>query len=246
MKGRGFARPKDGFENILLSTLRGPVVFESLLADTIHFCSEDWKLINAQSPETVELPEEQWFSCIAAVPDLLQRSRAALKRHGTPSLHLLGYELETRSLLDVCKPVITTLRQRLLDYDPSKQPAELRSHLHAHYLRSLALALGTGIILNCMVSGLEGTRDDWVCEESSLWSQEIVLLALRAAQYRPLGSMALELCLRFAWMGAASAEAREGVVALLAEYDEACLGGPTDYECNDLTRLMKRFTLQGS
>ncbi|KAI4087340.1 MAG: hypothetical protein LQ344_006834 [Seirophora lacunosa] len=246
MKGRGFAKAKDKFEEMLLGTLRGPVVFESLLADKIHFCSEDWKLINAQGPETAELPEGQWFSCIAAVPDLLQRSRAAIRLHGIPSLHLLGYELEARSLLDVCTSVITTLRQRLHDYDPSNQPAELRNHLHAHYLRSLALALGTGIILNCVLSGLEGTRDDWLSEESSLWSQEIVLLALRAAQYRPLGAMALELCLRFAWMGAASAEAKEGIVALLAEYDEACMGGLTTdiHGCTDLTRTLKRFTLQ--
>ncbi|KAL8652301.1 MAG: hypothetical protein Q9210_002759 [Variospora velana] len=244
MKSRGFVKPKDDFERTLISTLRGPVVFEALLADTIHFCSEDWKTLNEQSSEGATLPEVQWFTCIAAVPDLLQRSRAALKLYGTPSLHLLPFELETRSLLDDCRSIITTLRERLHGYDPNKQPPELRNHLHAHYLRSLALALGTGIILNCVLSGLEGTLD-YVREESSRWSDEIVLLALSATQYQPLGSMAIELCLRFAWMGAASAEAREAVKVLLADYDAACLGGPTDYPCNDLTRVMRRFTLQG-
>lgn len=173
----------------------------------------------------------------------MQRSKAALILHDPPSLHLLGLELETRSLLEDCNPIITTLRERLQAYDPSSKPGELRDHIHAHYLRSLGLALGTGIVLNCVLGGLEGTSD-CICEASSLWSEEIIHLSQAATKYRPLGSMAMLLCLRIAWMGATSDDAKERIEALLHDYTIACLGIPTEGQRAGLTRGMRRFTLQ--
>ncbi|KAI4180389.1 MAG: hypothetical protein L6R41_007268 [Letrouitia leprolyta] len=244
MKSRGFITPDDEFEKLLILTLRGPVVFEALLTDKIRFSSHEWKLFNTQDPKAQAHPEGQWFECIAVVPDLIQRCRAAVKLHEPPSLHLLSLELETRSLLDKCTSIITVLRERLEQYDPKIISAVLRNHLHAHYLRSLGLALGTGIALNCIISGLEGTSD-CTPNESSSWSEEIVDLSETAKKYRPLGAMAMILCLRFACLGAADAAAQERLRTLLYDYELACVGiTSAEGKCGDLTQDFRRFTLQ--
>ncbi|KAL9031291.1 MAG: hypothetical protein Q9196_000673 [Gyalolechia fulgens] len=243
MRSRGFVTPSDDFEKLLIYTLRGPVVFVALLGDRIRFSTREWKILNDQGPKAQVGPDEKWFECIAAVPDLIQRSQAVLKLHKPPSLHFLGSEFETRSLLDDCRLVITTLRKRLQKYDPSSTPAGLRTHLHAHYLRTLGVALGTGIVLNCVLSGLEGTSDG-IHEESSAWSGEIVQLSQSAKKYRPLGAMAIVLCLRFAWMGAADADAKATVEALLYDYELTCIGSTSGGPCADLMKDFRRFTLQ--
>ena len=161
-----------------------------------------------------------------------------------PGLHLLPLELETRSLLDDCKGIITTLRERLQNYDPATKPPQLRGHVHAHFLRSLALALSTGIVINCVLSGLEGTSD-WVCEDSSTWSEEIIDLAEQATIYRPLGSMAMLICLRIAWMGAPNSNTRKEIEMLIFEWDRTCMGlSENETTLSKMGRMMRRFTLQ--
>ena len=213
------------------------------MTDRIQFSSHEWKLLNEQYPGPPNLPDGEWFDCIAAIPDLLQRSKAALRLFQPPSLHLLKLEFETGSLLTECKRLIIVLRERLQNYDPLSISASLRDHIHAHYLRSVGLALGTGIILNCILSGLEG-RVETKNEESSLWSEEIVSLSQIAKKYRPLGAMAMLICLRMAWLGAADPDAREEVEALLHDYDTVCLGGVPSDQCSDLVQGLRRFTLQ--
>ncbi|KAI4190150.1 MAG: hypothetical protein LQ346_004974 [Caloplaca aetnensis] len=243
MKSRGFVEPCDKFERNLLHTLRGPVVFDALLTDKIQFSSREWKSFIGKGLDPSNSSDGQWLNCIAAMPDLLQRSKAALKLCKPPSLQTLSLELETRSLLQELKPTIITLRERLQAYDPNSTPAELRDHLHAHYLRSLGLAISTGIALNCVLSGLEGTTAE-ICEESSLWSDEIFDLSKIAAKYRPLGAMAMLICLKFAWMGAATVESRARIEALLIDYSLACVGTAQEVGYCDLTWMKKRFTLQ--
>ncbi|KAL8907065.1 MAG: hypothetical protein Q9171_006012 [Xanthocarpia ochracea] len=245
IKSRGFVTSSDDdFERGLLLCLRAPVVFDALLTDNIHFSSQEWELINVSTPEYQKLPDGRWFDCIAAIPDLLQRCKAALIMCSAPGLHLLALELETRSLLEDCKGIINPLRERLQEYDPAAKPPQLRGHLHAHFLRSLALALATVIILNCVLSGLEGTSD-WVCEDSSRLSKEIIDLAERATIYRPLGSAAFIICLRIAWMGAANSSARKEIEMLIFEWDRTCMGlYENDTTLLELARMMRRFTLQ--
>lgn len=185
----------------------------------------------------------QWFACIAHVPDLIERSKAALIMHEPPSLNLLSLELEVRALLEDIRPIITKSRDRWDSFDATAVPGVLSNHLQAHYPRSLAMALGAGIILNCMLSGLEGASSTAVCEESVLWSEEIVQLAEICRIYRPLGSLAMFIVLRMAWCGAACAEAKGRIEAMLFEYG-ACLGLTEETECGNLGSLQRRWTLQ--
>ncbi|KAL8677712.1 MAG: hypothetical protein Q9186_005896 [Xanthomendoza sp. 1 TL-2023] len=218
-------------------------VFEALLANTIHLTSREWKTLNAGTPEHFhKYLDGQWFTCIADVPDLIQRSKAALILHEPPSLHLLNLELEVRALLEDINPMITRLRDRNDTFDKNAVPALISNHLGTHYLRSLAMALGVGIILNCVLSGLEGTSMI-VCEESTLWSDEIVRIAEICTVYRPLGSMNMLVALRMAWAGAARLESKERIETLLVEYG-ACVGLIEDSKCCDLGQMQRRWTLQ--
>ncbi|KAL8999564.1 MAG: hypothetical protein Q9169_001653 [Polycauliona sp. 2 TL-2023] len=243
LTSRGFAEPRDDFERQLLLTLRGSVVFEALLADTIHLTSRDWKILNATTPEFIrKYLDGQWFTCIANLPDLIQRSQAALIMHEAPSLHLLPLELEARALHENLKPIHTRLRERNEKYDKNSVPAAISNHLHTHYRRSLAMALGVGILLNCVLSGLEGTSTT-VCEESASWSDEIVDIAELCKIYRPLGSMSMLVALRMAWAGAASLESKERIETILEEYG-TCLGVTKYSQCFDLGEMQRRWTLQ--
>ncbi|CAO1603077.1 hypothetical protein XANCAGTX0491_006670 [Xanthoria calcicola] len=244
LRSRGFAKPRDDFERLLMLTLRGPVVFEALLTDNIQLSSHDWKILIGGFPASIhDHVDGQWFACIAHVPDLIERSKAALIMHEPPSLNLLSLELEVRALLEDIRPIITKSRDRLDSFDATAVPAVLSNHLQAHYPRSLAMALGVGIILNCMLSGLEGASSTAVCEESVLWSEEIVQLAEICNIYRPLGSMAMLIALRMAWCGAACAAAKERIESMLVEYG-ACIGLTEESECGDLGAIQKRWTLQ--
>ena len=218
-------------------------MFEALLTNNIQLSTREWKIL---SEETFgghdNAPDVKWFMCITDVPDLIQRSKAALILHEPPSLHLLSLELEVRALLDHARPVITRLRDRFDNFDAKSFPEKLSDQLRAHYMRSLAMGLGVGIVLNCVLSGLEGTASV-VCDESVLWSGEIVRIAKLAVVYRPLGSMAMLIALRMAWSGVWLRESKARIEELLKEYG-LCVGLTEDSECSDLGPMQRRWTLQ--
>lgn len=187
--------------------------------------------------------DEGWFECLACVPELMQRCKAAMNLHAGFSVHLEDLRLETISLRDDCRAAIITLRDRLENYKMDIRPTELAAQIHAHYLRSLGLGLATGVVLNCLSSRLEGDVTG-KCEESSRWSTEIMQLAEMAVKYQPLGSMAMILCLHMAWVGATDAGTKQKIKALLADYDKACMhraAGDVDAE---LEKTRKRFALE--
>ncbi|KAL8647426.1 MAG: hypothetical protein Q9226_006431 [Calogaya cf. arnoldii] len=244
LMSKGLAIPRDEFERQLLLTLPDShKVFEALLTDNIQLSTRDWKLLNGGFPDAYhKYLDGQWFSCIADVPDLIQRSKAALILDEPPSLNFLGLELEVRAHLENIKPIITKTRDRLDSFDRTSVPAALGNHLQAHYLRSLAMALGVGIILNCLLSGLDGTSAA-INEESVAWSDEIVQLAERCTMYRPLGSLSMSVALRMAWPGAGCEEVKERIQALLVEYG-ACVGLTEETDSGALDTMKRRWTLQ--
>ncbi|KAL9037093.1 MAG: hypothetical protein Q9180_003921 [Flavoplaca navasiana] len=218
-------------------------VFEALLTDNIQLSTREWKTLSEGTFGGHDhAPDVKWFLCITDVPDLIQRSKAALILHEPPSLHLLSLELEARALLDRIRPVITRLRDRFDNFDAKSFPEKLSDQLRAHYMRSLAMGLGVGIVLNCVLSGLEGTPSV-VCDESVLWSDEIVRIAEMAVVYRPLGSMAMLIALRMAWSGVWLRESKARIEELLREYGLS-VGLTEDSQCSDLGPMQRRWTLQ--
>ena len=209
--------------------------------EKINLTPQEWKIL-VGSEVGKDSSGENWFQYMACVPELMQRCRAALNSRTVSTAHLEDLTLETSSLLEGCKTIIKTLRDRLEQYKLDFRPAELAVKLHAHYVRSLALALTTGIILDCISSRLEGVGMGK--HESSRWAREIVQLAEVATRYQPLGSLIMIFCLHTAWVGATDAGTMEKIKTLLADYDRVCLGrSATDFDA-ELEKTRKRFSLE--
>lgn len=189
--------------------------------------------------------DARWLKYLAAVPDLLQRCRSAIQQTSIfPDASMKTLALEADSLLQRCSTNITQLRERLRAFEKDPQPVGMKSILHAQHLRLLSLALFTGIILGCIHRSLtlELLHAD---SDVAQWSRELFHLANIAVQYRPLGSMAMIICLQVAWIGAADENTREDIRVLLTDYHKTFLGQTSDIELlEELKSTERRFCLR--
>ena len=252
LKHRGFHGPDDIFERILLLTLRGPVVgpssvtleiyitnygkiFEALWNDNIQLSQREWRdlVLSKLDNSTVVTA---WLTYLATVPDLRRRCMYAMRYASTmssPSLTELA--LETKKTLERCGTDIIELRERLNGMTGS---------LYVDRLRSLSMALFTGIIFSCMYHALS-CRPLSSDSEVAQWSREMLQLAYVAIKYRPLGSMTMIFCLEVAWVGAADELVRGEIKARLLEYHRECMGQLTEAELTEsLGFTARRFLLR--
>ena len=252
MKNRGFHGPDDKFERILLLTLRGPVVgpssvnfvmhftnflkiFEALWNDNIQLSQQEWRdLVLSKLDNSSNVTA--WLTYLATVPDLRRRCMYAMRYASLDSnSSLTDLALETKSTLEKCSINIIELRERL----------DGISGLHyVDRLRSLSMALFTGIIFSCMYHALS-CRPLSSDSDAAHWSREMLELAYIAVQYRPLGSMTMIVCLEVAWLGAADEDVRREIKILLAEYHRECMGQISETELTkSLEITAQRFLLR--
>lgn len=218
---------------------------EALTNDTIIFSPDEYRELVENELEG-GLVEGKWLKLQARLPDLMRRGKAALKERHFSNPGRLKLVLEMHSLREELKVNIQAIRDRLQGLNNSPITPNLVPHYHCLYIKSLAMAAGTGIVMNCILNALVGDDISNV-NESSQWSEEIIQLGQIATQYAPLGSLAMLIALRFAWLGAEDANARTKTVALLQHYH--CLSvwkkAPEETVVNELNRLEKRFALLG-
>lgn len=209
--------------------------------DKIQFTREEWEgLIAKGLDDSTTL--SKWLHIQASLPDLIHRSKYALEAYPISNPTCYDLMLETQALHDDCKANISTLRDRLTSFDKTKIPAGQEGHFHAMYLKSLGMTLATGILLNCILSAFVSSKA-CIVKESHEWSQEIYELAQSGAKYQPLGAMVLTISLDVAWVGAADAETKAKIWALVIDYDQACLGQIQPNRMAGLERMQKRFSL---
>ena len=145
-------------------------------------------------------------------------------------------------LREDCKENIIKLRECLNTFQNTQILSGLKYHLHALHVKSLGMALASGIFLSCILKAFVINKD-WIDKEAHEWSIEVYHLAQLAAQYRPLGAMVFIVSLQAACLGAADAATRDMIRALALEYEEVCLGEVQDEPLADLERMQKRFAL---
>ncbi|KAL8715702.1 MAG: hypothetical protein Q9220_000369 [cf. Caloplaca sp. 1 TL-2023] len=260
LKSRGLSGPQSDFERILLQTLRGPVVdtpqaiahrtakadlqkvFEALSNETIQFSPEEWKYLIGDEVDPTAT-DGKWFQCLAHIPELMKQCKAALNTQPRSIFQLLGLQYEARSLLDKCETYIKEFRDRMNRFIENALPGPLTENIKAHHLRTLGLGLSTGIILNCILGRLD-VYDESLAETSSRWSEEINQLSEVAAKYRPLGALAMVLCLSMAWVGAGNPQTRQWSEELIVDYHRVCIGKVSHCWRADLEKHRKRFTLR--
>ena len=159
-------------------------------------------------------------------------------------LSLINLTLEIKSTLERCSINITELRERLSVFERGPQSLGTSDLLHTIHLRLLGMALLTGIIFSCMYHVLL-CRPLSSDSDAAQWSREILELAHIAAKYRPLGAMAMIVCLDLAWVGAADDDVRREIKILLAEYHRECMGQISETEFTEgLEFTARRFLLR--
>lgn len=128
--------------------------------------------------------------------------------------------LEMKSLLEGCKQNILALRGRLSSFEAGPRTFRFPENLHALNLRTLAVALSTGISIGHTLDQLEPDNTRTWEQTSSMWATEILQLAKAAIKYR-LGSIAMVICLIAAGVGTNDAAIKAEIQALLAEYESS-------------------------
>ncbi|KAL8889549.1 MAG: hypothetical protein Q9215_003203 [Flavoplaca cf. flavocitrina] len=223
LKSRTTIGLANGFEKALLMSLRGSVVAEVLLNDDHDYTRQQWDTLVQQRID-VTSNHGRLIQCLAQVPSLMKRSKAALRFGESSVLCVPELVLETNDLREQCKTIIGRFQDCLQTCHNEKSvPVESRYHVHARQLRLTALAFATGIILNCIVQALNGDNIG-IRRESSHFSDGIVKLAEMSLQYRPLGSMLFLSNLTFAWMGASGHQRIDEIKSMPSPYEPVCLG----------------------
>lgn len=267
LKSRGIIvdHVNDDFEGALLLSLRGSVVrintafshlhllvpfthsakvTEALLNGVVDFTRQECDRLVEQRID-VSSNHGKLIQCLAQVPALMKRSKAALRFGESFILCIPELVLDTNILRARCSTIIAKFRHclDLCNNDEGLLPIEVRNHMHARQLRMLGLAFATGIILNCIFTALDGPNLT-IHHESSTFSNEIVKLAHLSLRYRPLGSMLFLSNLTFAWIGASGPDRRNEIQAMLGAYESVCLGRNfTDWDLL-LEQRRKRFCLE--
>ncbi|KIX10626.1 uncharacterized protein Z518_01710 [Rhinocladiella mackenziei CBS 650.93] len=227
LKARGTRpyNPEDQFESVLLLTLRGPVLFEGLFNNRIHFTREDWETL-VQNELDQRTGAGNMMNSLARVPPILERGRIALRDQQEDELRNLCRE--TKILYD---PLKAPLRVAQANYLESAQKfRDLQSspvqdmfsspvmRLYGGHQRMYGLALLVQTILNGILRSLSLEHDVNLESESDCLIKEIVSLAEDATIFRPLGSCYMGLCLVLAWAGTADLETRLEAERLYKEY----------------------------
>ncbi|KAI4193857.1 MAG: hypothetical protein LQ350_008118 [Teloschistes chrysophthalmus] len=189
------------------------------------------------------MPGGRFVEHLAYVPDLTKRAKAVMQRHVFPHPAWTKLRHEVDELRDQSKEDIDQCRTSLQTFDPNSAPPKFVEHLHASYLRLLSLALGTGIIINWILLFLLGS-DDVISCESAEWAEEIIVLSEIAKQYQPLGALAMDMGLRFAWFGATEASTKAKIQALIKDYERASTGKESGSDIDCYEPLMKRLSLE--
>ena len=218
-------------------------MIEALVNEKINFTPQQWKDLVENRLDATDT-DGKWIRCLAHVPDLMRRCKTELNGVHFPKPRILDLTLETASLLEDCKAIIFSFRERLAAFNAAPRPARLASLFHANCLRLLALGLATGIILNCILRAL-GDQSESTRDLSSRWAKEISELAKVAVKYQPLGSMSMLICLPMAYVGASDPILQGEIMELIANYERACLKREPPDWIRDLEKTKRRITLQG-
>ena len=205
---------------------------------------QEWKILVESGFRGTDV-DTDWLRYLARVPELLHRCRDTL--HGSSPLwetDIPGLVSETNSLLEDCRINIVALRERLRSLEKGFSPSAMTNLLQVHRIRTLSLALMTGILLSRIHNSLLGEPSRF-SPDCVQWSHGIFDLAQVAVKFRPLGSMAMIFALEVAWMGTPTHNVRERIRCLLVDYEVACLGHPSDANTiAGLEATERRFSLQ--
>ncbi|KAK2760762.1 hypothetical protein FQN54_001998 [Arachnomyces sp. PD_36] len=247
LKARRHMTPQDDFEERILLSLRGPVLFEGLFNDRIQLSAQEWKdLIESALDKSTS--EGHMMRCLARLPVIMRRGRNTFE--GDPVRIELRDEL--RIQYETTKLIVEELGQRWGTLGPlDDNPPSIALRLHSHYQRMYALGLLVGIIINCVLSAFDTDNCETLMIDSTYYAAEILALAPEATRYRPIGASYMALCLMGAWAGTDDGDLRTLIEIALNDYRSDFRGGmiPEGHLGNQLEQItdqMRSLTVEVS
>jgi hypothetical protein len=221
---------------------------QAIFDTKLQFSASEWKgLVEDVVEDFIDgtSDEAESLKCLARVPNLLKRSRAAL---GARDYVLIcDLQAQARDLRNTSTQSRIALCDRLSLINhgfasPEAMPPQL-AILHAYCARSAAMALATDILIDCLLSALEGNSAE-LQEEISHLSLAVCNLAGEVSCRRPLGTLYMLFVLRIAYVGANDLATRDWIEGLLLEFRDDIYGSRAKVERRELEGLRRYLRLQ--
>lgn len=218
LKARGPRDAQDDFENKLLLSLRGPVLFEGIFNNRIKFQLSEWNELVLNHLDG-QMPEDRLMRRLAQIPEYMHRARTRWPQSAIPDLQLLN---EMRSSYEILSAEAQDARQRYAlvqkRIDQKASPASLIVQAHAYLQRLYGLCLTVCLLFSSVLAAVEPSYEVILRLETANFAREIVLLCQDATRYRPLASSYVALFLYAAWLGTAEHSIKTSVESQLAEH----------------------------
>lgn len=171
-------------------------------------------------------------------PGIMKRGRAMLE---------LGVDTndirdEVWEIYQDCKTELSELKRRWAENDfasfdmtnvPKHKIDIVAKFLAQHYERSYGIGLIVVLFFNCILSALSPM--DTVLEfDATYLAEEVLILAERGHNYRPMASGYLLLCASVAWIATSDQELKNKLIRILAEYR-------SDFQVREMGFMMKEI-----
>ncbi|KAJ5225863.1 hypothetical protein N7468_007088, partial [Penicillium chermesinum] len=237
LRARRSFGPRDEFEKKLFMSLRGSVLFEGLFNDRICLSDNEWNdLVRSDADQNT--PEGRILLLLTQGPSIIGRGRAILEC-STDSTSLRD---EVWTIYQTCKTELSELKRRWIESDfasfdltsiPQHKVSYVSPFLASHYERTYGIGLMVTLVFNCMLSALS-PMDAVVEFDATYMSEEVLILAERGHQYRPMASGYLLLCASVAWIATTNRALKEKLMLILSDYRG-------DFQVREMTFMMKEI-----
>jgi hypothetical protein len=211
------------FPRTLLIKLK---VFEGCFNPRIKFTCSEWETLIVNHLDASQ-PVGRMMRCVARMPDFIRRGKAALS-DGTTDPALIADMGENYEAL---RSIIPDFRVLLASLEAGREMKASTSYLgtemqmHTVHQRMYGLALAIGIMLNLVLSSLDFVSVAKLKAENEEFVAEILSIWRNIANYKPIGSVCLQLYLNLAWAGTSSVTQREEIERILEEMETEFVTG---------------------
>ena len=188
---------------------------------------------------------DRMMRCVAGVPNFIRRGKAALSG-GTINPSLIS---DMRENSEALRSIIPEFRVRLASLEAKQEIKASTSYLgtemqmHTVHQRRYGLALTIGIMLNLALSSLDVVSIATLKVENEEFVTEILSIWRNIANYKPIGSVCLQLYLNLAWAGTSSVTQRQEIERILEEMETKFVTGsvprPTHEELGEMENHLR-------
>merc|ERR1711939_138659 len=200
---------KDPFDTMLLMTLSGPVIFESIFNPEVQLnpwvkewvMEQEKPLIeNAETTKDTGQPQAgRIMSCLVRLPEFMRYNPDTIWELRQ---NYQAVQATSKVMRERLSEAATAMKSGVPAAPPFKNPrAMIRvapMRIHAFYQRTFSILLALEIILNGLLRAY--SPEDYVLEvENDQLTREIIDLSLEGSIWKPIGAGWVPVCLISAW-----------------------------------------------